>query len=77
MQGPSAAAAGKVTIAAAGQAAASKAIELRVTGVRVLPSIGNRTASAGREFVIVETAWKNLVPKKAVNRQKAAGRTAG
>ena len=64
-------------IGSPGRPATSRAIELRVTGVRVLPSIGNRTASAGREFVIVETAWKNLVPKKAVNRKKAADRTAG
>ncbi len=68
---------GVVAIGVPGQPVASKAVELRVTGHRSAPSIGNRTAAAGREFVVVDTAWKNLVPKKAVNRKKAADRTAG
>ncbi|MBP1635009.1 MAG: hypothetical protein H6Q10_1583, partial [Acidobacteria bacterium] len=69
--------AGAVTVAAPGQPVANKAIELRVTSHRSAASIGNQAADAGREFVIVDTAWKNLVPKKAVNRKKATDRTAG
>jgi hypothetical protein len=74
--GPSAVAA-QVTVAPPGQPAVSKAIELRVTGYRSAASMGAQAAGAGREFVIVDTAWKNLIPQKAVNRKRAADRTAG
>ena len=75
--GPSRGAVAAVAVAAPGQPAASKAIELRVTGHRAAAAIGNQAAGAGREFVIVDTAWKNVIPQKAVNRKKAADRTAG
>lgn len=67
----------QVTVAQPGQPAAGKAIELRVTGHRSAASVGTVAAGPGREFVIVETAWKNVIPQKAVNRKRAADRTAG
>ena len=66
-----------VAIAQAGQPVANKAIELRVTNLRTAPSLGGRTADAGREFVIVDTAWKNLIQPQRVNRKAAEDRTAG
>ena len=68
---------GMVAVAHPGQPIVNKAIELRVTSHRSAPSVGGQTAGAGQEFVIVDTAWKNLVPKVAVNRKKATDRTAG
>jgi len=70
-------AAGLVAVARPGEAVSNKAIELRVTGQRTAPSIGGQSAGAGREFVIVDTAWKSLVPPQKVNRKKAQDRTAG
>lgn len=66
-----------VNIAQPGQPAANKAIELRVTNVHTAPSIGNRTADPGRAFVIVDTAWKNLLQPQRVNRKAAGDRTQG
>jgi hypothetical protein len=66
-----------VAIAQAGQPVANKAIELRVTNLRTAPSLGGRTADASREFVIVDTAWKNLLQPQRVNRKAAEDRTAG
>ena len=37
----------------------------------------NRNATPGREFVIVESSWKNIIPKVKVNRKKAQDRTGG
>jgi hypothetical protein len=68
---------GAVGVAQAGQPIANKAIELRVTGHRTAASLGGNTAEAGREFVIVEMAWKNILPQQKVNRKKATDRTAG
>ncbi len=68
---------GSVAVAQLGQPISNKALELRVTGIRTAPAVGNRTAASGREFVIVETAWKSLVPPQKVNRKKAQDRTGG
>jgi hypothetical protein len=68
---------GAVAVAQAGQPIVNKAIELRVAGHRTAPSIGGETAEPGREFVVVETAWKNILPQQKVNRKKATDRTAG
>jgi hypothetical protein len=64
-------------IAQPGHAVVNKAIELRLVNFRTAASIGSLNADAGREFVIVETAWKNVIPKVRVNRKKATDRTAG
>jgi len=69
--------AGLVAIAQPGQPISNKAIELRVTGHRTAPAIGRETASEGREFVILDTAWKSLIPPQKVNRKKAQDRSAG
>jgi hypothetical protein len=69
--------AGAVAVAQFGQSIANKAIEVRVTNHRTAASIGNETAEQGREFVIVESSWKNIVPQQKVNRKKATDRTAG
>ena len=68
---------GAVAVAQPGQPAVNKAIELRVTGHRTATSVGGATAAPGREFVIVDMAWKNLLPPQKVNRKKASDRTAG
>jgi hypothetical protein len=65
------------TIGQPGQGVANKSIEVRVVNVRTAPSIGDVSAAQGREFVIVDTSWKNLIPKVKVNRKKAQDRTAG
>ncbi len=69
--------AGAVLVAQPGQPIVNKAIELRVTNHRTAAAVGNETAESGREFVIVETAWKNILPQQRVNRKKATDRTAG
>jgi hypothetical protein len=66
-----------VNIAQPGQPVANKAIEVRVTNVRTAPWIGDRTADPGRAFVIVDTAWKNLLQPQRVNRKAAEDRTQG
>ena len=68
---------GLVAIAQPGQPISNKAIELRVTNFRTAPAIGRETASEGREFVIIDTAWKSLIPPQKVNRKKAQDRSAG
>ena len=42
-----------------------------------MPAIGNRKAADGREFVVVTTSWKSLIPPQKLNRKKAQDRTAG
>lgn len=69
--------AGVVAQGQAGQPVLNKAVEIRVTGHRTTASIGTRAAAPGLEFVIVEMAWKNMLPKQKVNRKKATDRTAG
>jgi hypothetical protein len=68
---------GLVAIAQPGQPISNKAIELRVMNLRTAPAIGRETPSEGREFVIVDTAWKSLIPPQKVNRKKTQDRTAG
>ena len=65
------------TIAQPGQGAVNKAIEIRLVNLRTAQEVGSLTPEAGREFVIVDTAWQNLMPKVKVNRKKAQDRTAG
>ncbi len=74
---PPPAAVAPVAVAQIGQPLSNKTIEVRVLGVRSVPSIGSQTASQGREFVVVDTSWKNLIPLARVNRKKASDRTAG
>jgi hypothetical protein len=74
---PPPAAVAPVAVAQIGQPLSNKTIEVRVLGVRSVPSIGSQTASQGREFVVVDTSWKNLIPLAKVNRKKASDRTAG
>ena len=69
--------AGLVALAGPGQPVSNKAVELRVTGHRTVPGIGGQSTGDGREFVIVDSAWKSLVPPQKVNRKKASDRTAG
>ncbi|MCX6545285.1 MAG: hypothetical protein NTV05_12855 [Acidobacteria bacterium] len=68
---------GLVATAQVGQSIANKAIEVRVTNHRTAASIGRQSAAAGREFVIVDTAWKSLIPPQKVNQKRASDRTAG
>ena len=68
---------GLVAIAQPGRPVSSKAIELRATGHRTAPTVGRETPSEGREFVIIDTAWKSLIPPQKVNRKKAQDRSAG
>ncbi len=74
---PPPAAVAPVAVAQVGQPLANKTIEVRVLGVRTMPSAGGQTAGQGREFVVVDTSWKNLIPLAKVNRKKASDRTAG
>jgi hypothetical protein len=76
-EGPPPAAVAPIAVGQAGQPIANKAIEVRVTGVRAMPAVGGQNAGAGREFVVVDTAWKNIIPLTKVNRKKASDRTAG
>jgi hypothetical protein len=75
--GPPPAAVAPVAVAQVGQGISNKAIEVRALGARTLPAVGGRTAGPGREFVVVETSWKNIIPLTKVNRKKASDRTAG
>ena len=68
---------GLVAVAQPGQPISNKAIELRVTNHSIAPSIGGQTAADGRAFVIIDTAWKSLIPPQKVNRKKASDRSAG
>jgi hypothetical protein len=68
---------GLVAVGQSGQPVSNKAIELRVTDIHTAPAIGNLAATAGREFVVVTTAWKSLIPPQKVNRKKAQDRTQG
>jgi hypothetical protein len=68
---------GLVAIAEPGQPISNKSIEVRVTDLRTAQTVGSRAAPDGREFVIVGTSWKSLVPPQKVNRKKAQDRTAG
>jgi hypothetical protein len=74
---PPPAAVAPVAVAQVGQPLSNKTIEVRVLSVRTMPSVGSQTAGQGREFVIVDTSWKNLIPLAKVNRKKASDRTAG
>ncbi len=74
---PPPAAVAPVAVAQVGQPLANKTIEVRILGVRTMPAAGGKTASQGREFVVVDTSWKNLIPLAKVNRKKASDRTAG
>ena len=74
---PPPAAVAPVAVAQVGQPLSNKTIELRVLGVRTMPSVGSQTAGPGREFVVVDTSWKNIIPLVRVNRKKASDRTAG
>ena len=68
---PASAAAGMVAVAKPGQPVSNKAIELQVTDLTTSPGIGNRKPADRRQFVIVTSAWKSLIPPKPVNRKKA------
>ena len=68
---------GLVAVAQTGQTVSNKAIELQVTSLGTEPAIGNRKAADGRQFVVVSTSWKSLVPPQKVNRKKVQDRTAG
>ncbi len=74
---PPPAAVAPVAVAQVGQPLANKTVEVRVTGVRAVPSVGSQTAAPGREFLVIDTSWKNLIPLAKVNRKKASDRTAG
>jgi hypothetical protein len=74
---PPPAAVAPIAIAQVGQPIANKTVEVRVVGVRSMPTIGSQTAGQGREFVVVDTSWKNIIPLTKVNRKKASDRTAG
>jgi hypothetical protein len=74
---PPPAAVAPVVVAQIGQPISNKTVEVRVVGVRTVPSVGGQTAGQGREFVVVDTAWKNIIPLTKVNRKKASDRTAG
>ena len=66
-----------MAVAQPGQPVSNKAIELQFTDLSTAPAIGNRKAADGREFVVVTTSWKSLVPPQKVNRKKVQDRTAG
>jgi hypothetical protein len=68
---------GLVTVGQPGQPVSNKAIEVRVTDVATAPTLGNWRAREGREFAIIATSWKSLIPPQKVNRKKAQDRTAG
>jgi hypothetical protein len=66
-----------VAVAHPGQPVSNKAIELQFTDLSTAPAIGNRKAADRREFVVVTTSWKSLIPPQKVNRKKTQDRTAG
>ena len=74
---PPPAAVAPVAVAQVGQPLSNKTVEVRVVGVRSVPSVGGQTAGQGREFIVVDTSWKNIIPLAKVNRKKASDRTAG
>jgi hypothetical protein len=74
---PPPAAVAAVAVAEVGQGVSNKAVEVRVLGARTMPAVGGRTPAPGREFVAIDTSWKNIIPLAKVNRKKAGDRTAG
>jgi hypothetical protein len=66
-----------VAVAQPGQPVSNKAIELQVTDLSTAPAIGNRKPADGRQFVVVTSSWKSLVPPQKVNRKKMQDRTGG
>jgi hypothetical protein len=57
----------------AGAAAANKAVEIRVEGFQEVASLNGRPAPPGRAFMVVETAWKNVIPMVPAKPKPAAG----
>ena len=74
---PTPVASGKVPVAQPGQSLTNKAVEVKVTNTRTAASVGGQNPEAGREFLVVDMAWKNVLPQQKVNRKKASDRTAG
>ncbi len=73
----SASPAAQLSIARAGEGATNEAVEVRLRTVRTATTVGDLSAADGREFVIVETAWKNVIPKVKVDRTRSQDRTSG
>lgn len=67
----------QLSIARAGQGATNAAVEVRLLTVRTAATVGDLSAGEGREFAIVETAWKNIIPKVKVDRTRSQDRTGG
>jgi len=61
-----------------GMTVRTKAIELRVEGVRRTAEIAGRHSRPGCEFVIVDTSWKNIIPLTPIDKTaQASNPTAG
>ncbi|MEI6669004.1 MAG: hypothetical protein WCP29_12670 [Acidobacteriota bacterium] len=59
-----------------GEGVANKAAELRVESYQTAKAINGRAARPGREFVVIETSWKNIIPLTLVEH-KGPDRTQG
>lgn len=50
-------------------------VELTVSELQLATDAGGTSAQSGEQFLIVTTAWKNLMPPKQIQRPKGGGRT--
>ena len=55
--------------------ASNKAVEFSIPNFTVTSTLGSRSASAGKVFLVVDTVWKNIIPltKVAKHQDDAAG----
>jgi len=66
----------RIVTQSVGQGASNKAAEVRVESYQTAAAINGRPARPGREFVVIETTWKNIIPLTLVEH-KAPDRTSG
>jgi hypothetical protein len=66
----------RIVTQSVGQGASNKAAEIRVESYQTAATINGRPARPGREFVVIETTWKNIIPLTLVEH-KAPDRTRG
>lgn len=53
-----------------GEGASNKAVEIRVESYQTASAINGRPARSGRQFVVLETTWKNIIPLTLVEHRQ-------
>jgi hypothetical protein len=66
----------RIVVQPVGEGASNKAVEIRVESYQTASTINGRPARPGRQFVVIETTWKNIIPLTLVEH-KTPDRTQG